>query len=110
MHQGQLPMTKATEEILAALVGHASRDRHAADICAQTGLRTGTVYPVLARLEALQWVESGWEQRLHEQGWPRRRYYRLSPYGLAMARGTLASARGSPAEPARGLRPAAEST
>ena len=106
MHRQSLVMTRPTQEVLAALIGHAARDQHGADICAVTGLSSGTIYPVLARLEALQWVDSGWEQpSVHQQGWPRRRYYRLSPYGLAMARGALASAR---AAPAQRLRPAAE--
>ena len=101
-------MTRSTQEILTALIGHAARDQHGADICAETGLSRGITYPVLARLEALRWVDSGWEQPpVRQQGWPRRRYYRLSPYGLAMARGALATARAAPAAPRR-LRPAAE--
>lgn len=99
-------MTRSTREILVAFIGHPTQDQHSADICAETGLSSGTVYPVLARLEALHWVDGGWEQpTVHQQGWPRRRYYRLSPYGLAMARGALAGAR---AEPFWRLRPAAE--
>ncbi len=59
--------------------------------------------------KTLQWLDSGWEPPAGRgQGRPRRRYYRLSPQGLAMARGALARA-GSPAS-LRRLRPAGGTT
>jgi DNA-binding PadR family transcriptional regulator len=63
------------------------------ELHAATGLSTGAIYAVLARLEAVHWVDSGWDRpTTPQQGWPRRRHYRLSADGLAMARGALASA------------------
>lgn len=46
------------------------------EIVRQTGLNTGTVYPILDRLEALGWVSAEWEPDNDRNG-PRRRYYRL---------------------------------
>ena len=102
-------MTGPTEQVLVALVAEPTRDHHGAQLLGATGLSAGRVYPVLARLESLQWVDSGWDMPTgHEQGWPRRRYYRLSDQGLAMARGALASARASPSRAVNRLRRAGE--
>jgi DNA-binding PadR family transcriptional regulator len=107
----ELLMTRSTQTVLGALVAHPNRDHHGAEIHRETGLAAGVIYPVLARLEALQWLDSGWEPPVgRQQGWPRRRYYRLSTQGLAMARGALASARAASSVPVRRLRPAGEST
>ena len=87
-----LRLSETTQQVLGALVAHPTRDHHGAQIGADTGLSTGHIYPVLARLEALQWLDSGWEPPTETvQGWPRRRYYRLNPQGLAQIRGALAS-------------------
>jgi PadR family transcriptional regulator PadR len=48
-----------------------------------TGLPSGTIYPALRRLEALELVTSDWEKDLtaRREGRPRRRYYGLTPAG-----------------------------
>lgn len=48
------------------------------EIMRLTGLRSGTVYPILARLEREGVVESWWEDDASAQGRPRRRYYRAT--------------------------------
>ena len=54
-------------------------------------LPSGTVYPLLRRLEAAGLVDSRWEEadRAHDEGRPPRRYYRATPDG----RKALAEAR-----------------
>ena len=60
----------------------------------ETGLKSGSVYRALSRLETLKLVESSWEdadEALAEKR-PRRRYYRLTPKGreeLSYARARL---------------------
>lgn len=53
------------------------------DIMDATGLPSGTVYPALRRLEALNFVESSWEddERAKRETRPRRRNYRLTKAG-----------------------------
>lgn len=107
----ELVATGTTEAVLAALVASPGRDQHGAALHRETGLSTGRIYPVLVRLEALQWLDSGWaEPTSHRLGWPRRRWYRLTEYGMAMARGSLASAGSSTARNIGRLRPAGEAT
>ena len=102
-------MTGPVKEVLGVLTAQPGRDYHGTDISDETGITLGSVYPVLARLEALLWVDSGWEEpQRREQGFPRRRYYRLSRDGLAKARGALARDRAAASLPARRLRAAGE--
>ena len=66
--------------VLQALAqGH----RFGFDIMEVTGLPSGTIYPALRRLEALDLVTSDWEKdaAARRQGRPRRRYYELTPAG-----------------------------
>jgi len=53
------------------------------DILDATGLASGTVYPILSRLERDGFVRSTWEDedRAHADGRPARRYYRLTAAG-----------------------------
>ena len=65
------------------------------EIMRATDLPSGTVYPILRRLEAAELVSSRWEDptAAHEEGRPPRRYYRPTPEGraeLAAARARLA--------------------
>jgi PadR family transcriptional regulator PadR len=87
-----LRMTLATQMVLRALLEEPAKQRYGLELCARAGLQSGTLYPILARLEHAGWVESDWEDpTLHlAEGRPRRRYYRLSDEGAAQARQALA--------------------
>ena len=65
--------------------------RHGFDILGATGLPSGSVYPLLRRLEHAGLVESRWEDvtDAHEAARPQRRYYALTSPG----RTALAAAR-----------------
>lgn len=69
-------------------------------------LRSGTIYPLLARLEKAEWLESSWEEiDPREEGRPRRRLYRLTGEGERIAASELSqlgAARTAPARPGRG--------
>jgi PadR family transcriptional regulator, regulatory protein PadR len=74
------------------------------EIVDSTGLRSGTVYPILARLEEIGWVVSSWEDQAvaAAQKRPARRYYRLTEVGETSAReycAPRAAERPSRAEP-----------
>ena len=104
-HPANPRMTQTTQAVLRALLDQPSKEQYGLEICAQAGLPSGTIHPILARLERLGWVESSWEEiDPHEQGRPRRRYYKLSPDGAERARIALARATDSRAA-LRRLRP-----
>jgi DNA-binding PadR family transcriptional regulator len=73
-----------------ALVLHALSNgvHHGFDIMDATGLPSGTVYPILRRLEAEGYARSRWEKQAQAQREqrPPRRYYELTAAGRAVAR------------------------
>ena len=71
-------------------------------IVSTTGRPAGTVYPILARLEAKGWVSSVWDDDATRG--PRRRLYRLTPDGMESARALTAETRsGKRVQPRLGL-------
>ncbi len=87
-------MTLATQRVLHALLEQPAAEQYGLQISTATGLPSGTIHPILARLDTLQWLESRWEDEdPHDQGRPKRRYYRLTPNGAERARQALAACR-----------------
>jgi DNA-binding PadR family transcriptional regulator len=86
-------MTIPTQRVLRALLAEPTRERYGVEIGAEAGLPSGTIHPILARLEGVRWLESRWESiDPREQGRPARRYYRLTASGVELARQALAGA------------------
>ena len=81
-----------TLAVLAELCATPSQWRHGYGIARDTGLKSGTLYPVLIRLANRGLVEASWEDE-QPSGRPRRHLYRLTPEGLAAAGAALAQAR-----------------
>lgn len=93
-------MTLPTQFVLRALLENPTREMYGLEVCQAAGLRSGTIHPILARLERAGWLLSRWEDvDPSEQGRPRRRYYRLSPHGIESARISLAQVRPATARP-----------
>lgn len=98
-------MTLPTQLVLQTLLVDPTQEMYGLEICAAAGLPSGTIHPILARLEKVGWLESRWEQvDPKAQGRPRRRYYRLSPDSVAAVQSALARHEASTANLMR-LRP-----
>jgi PadR family transcriptional regulator, regulatory protein PadR len=98
-------MTLPTQLVLIALLDKPDRERYGLELSELAGLATGTIHPILARLERAGWVRSRWEGvDPKEEGRPRRRYYRLDPNSIAVVRAALARSKASVAG-LRRLRP-----
>ena len=78
---GRLNLTFSTGQVLQAL---ASGYHYGFDIMDATGLPSGTVYPILRRLDGEARVQSRWEKQAEAQKEvrPPRRYYALTAAGL----------------------------
>ena len=82
--------------VLAALCEQPSRWQHGYALASTTGLKSGTLYPILIRLSDRGLVEACWQEE-PQPGRPRRHLYRLTAAGLASAAAALAaSARQQP--------------
>ena len=79
----RLNLTYPTALVLQAL---SSGFHHGFDIMDATGLPSGTVYPILRRLDREGLLESEWEEHLEAQREqrPPRRYYGITPLGERM--------------------------
>ncbi len=86
-----------TLSVLAVLCDDPSQWRHGYALATQTGLKSGTLYPILIRLADRALVEACWQDE-PQPGRPRRHLYRLTANGLAAA--ALAGATGPAARPA----------
>ncbi|RPI23672.1 MAG: PadR family transcriptional regulator [Actinobacteria bacterium] len=86
--------SRQTAAVLAALAAGPGW-RHGYDLARETGLASGTLYPVLMRLEERGYLESRWSEGI--EGRPRRHLYRITAAGLRYAAGAAGPARHRPA-------------
>jgi DNA-binding PadR family transcriptional regulator len=77
--------SRQTRVLLETMAEQPQAWRHGYDLSKQTGLKSGTLYPLLIRLSDQGILESRWEEP-GRQGMPPRHAYRLTPNGLAFVR------------------------
>jgi len=101
-------MTAPLERVLRALLEDPAAPRYGYDLMKAAGLKSGTLYPMLGRLEDERLVTSAWETP-QQDGQRPRKYYRLTAEGIGVARLELAQVSAgrqrAPARPARPGRP-----
>jgi DNA-binding PadR family transcriptional regulator len=109
MEAGRTPrMTISTQLVLRALLADPARELYGVEIGQAAGLPSGTVHPILARLETVGSLASRWEEiDPRAEGRPARRCCHLTPDGIELARSALARAYSATARPAW-LRPVGE--
>jgi PadR family transcriptional regulator PadR len=84
--------------VVRALLRDPTHELYGIEVGRYAGLPSGTVHPILARLEGFGWLESRWEDvDPRVVGRPARRYYRLTSDGVVQARDALARAYRRPA-------------
>lgn len=107
---GTWRMTIPTRLVLQVMLSSPGSHWYGLEIGREAGLRSGTIHPILARLERRGWITSEWEEiDPKTEGRPRRRYYQLTGQGVVSARTALEKAFRS-APDRNPLRPAPEGT
>lgn len=80
-------ITHQTHLVLNAFLVDPTKELCGADLLDQIGLASGTLYPILMRLEEARWLTSRQEDvEPSRVGRPRRRLYRITPTGLQKTR------------------------
>src|SRR5262249_42679767 len=80
-------VTLALLKLLTAMLGDPARSWYGLELSRAAGLSGGTIYPLLARLEAVRWLESEWEDvDPAAAGRPQRRLYRFTRAGAEQAK------------------------
>src|SRR2546423_13974810 len=92
-------LTQPTLKVLRFLLEKPREGRSGAEMSRATKVGSGTLYPMLARLEAAGWLSGEWEViDPSEAGRPRRRFYRLTAVGQNSAHAALADLQMAPGE------------
>jgi DNA-binding PadR family transcriptional regulator len=83
-------ITGPTLKVLAALLSTPRDELSGAEIGRASKLASGTLYPILLRLEGAGWLQSRWEvEDPSELGRPRRRFYRVTALGAKKAKAAV---------------------
>lgn len=75
-------LSDQTIKVLNALMASPAAELSGVEIAKHAKLASGTLYPILIRLEEVGWLESRWEAGDPSLlGRPRRRFYRITAEG-----------------------------
>ncbi|MGD0839945.1 MAG: PadR family transcriptional regulator [Candidatus Acidiferrales bacterium] len=77
-------LSPQTLRVLEQFVGRPTAWRYGYELSRETGLKSGTLYPILMRLANYAMLETKWV--ITEDGVPPRHTYRLTPKGAEVAR------------------------
>jgi PadR family transcriptional regulator PadR len=77
--------------LLERFLDRPSAWRYGYELSRETGLKSGTLYPILMRLAEHSLLETKWVTT--EDGVPPRHTYRLTPKGMELARATFVRSR-----------------
>jgi len=86
----KLKLSPQTLLVLEAFLDHPADWKYGYDLSRSTGLKSGTLYPILMRMADRKLLETEWEitdpSNLDKLGKPPRHMYRFTPEGMQFAR------------------------
>jgi DNA-binding PadR family transcriptional regulator len=86
----EVRITATVGKVLRVFLDDVAEPRYGYELMQRTGLASGTVYPILARLEAAGWLISDVEDiEPDAEHRPARRFYRITAAAAEMARSEL---------------------
>jgi PadR family transcriptional regulator PadR len=97
-------LSPQTLRVLERFIEGPTAWRYGYELSRETGLKSGTLYPILMRLAKYGLLETKWVTT--EDGVPPRHTYRLTPNGVALVRSTFADSRASARTALKARRPA----
>jgi PadR family transcriptional regulator, regulatory protein PadR len=79
----EIRITGPTLKVIGQMLAAPESGTSGAEIAKATGVQTGTLYPILFRLEKAGWLSSKWEEGDPSKlGRPRKRLYQLTALGV----------------------------
>lgn len=82
-------MSSTTIRVLEAFLSEPGTERYGYELLKTAGIKSGSLYPILDRLESAQWIVGEWRESNHA-GRPRRRSYKLTGLGQREAKLAIA--------------------
>src|SRR5207247_5630429 len=74
----EIQITTHVLKVLSTFLSDPKAELSGAEVSKRTGLKSGTLYPILIRLESAKWLTSEWEAGDPKiLGRPRRRFYSI---------------------------------
>lgn len=87
----ELQLTPKMADVIKVFLADPQRPRYGFELMQATGQPSGSLYPILARLEKAGWLTGGKEDiDPSAEGRPARRFYRISGAAVGLARIQLA--------------------
>src|SRR6266851_1153679 len=82
-----MKLSKASAKVLMEFLANPKQDQYGFGLMKATGVKSGSLYPILDRFEDLRWIE-GYDEVIDQraEGRPRRRLYRLTGIGRPAAK------------------------
>lgn len=96
----QRALSPHARTVLSVLLDAADRWSHGYELARLANVKSGTLYPLLIRLEAQGYLEAEWQPPL-EGGRPPRHAYRLTASGVQLARANPPAQASAPASSRR---------
>jgi PadR family transcriptional regulator, regulatory protein PadR len=85
--------THATVQVAMTLLDEPLGRHWGYDLSKKSGVRSGTLYPMLTQMLDQGWLADGWEDPRSIEGRPPRRYYEITDLGRVRLSALLADAR-----------------
>jgi PadR family transcriptional regulator, regulatory protein PadR len=83
-------LTHATLKVLCSIMASRGAEMSGSQVAVETGLASGSLYPILLRLERAGFLKSRWESiDPSKEGRPRRRLYKMTATGAACTRAAM---------------------
>jgi PadR family transcriptional regulator, regulatory protein PadR len=80
-------ITHETIRVLEVFIENINTPLYGLELARETGLKSGTLYPTLIRLERNEWLTAEWEDIDPKlEGRSPRRYYRMTEQGASQAK------------------------
>lgn len=90
-------LSRQTLSVLAVMAANPHAEHYGLEVARTAHLKSGSLYPILARLEQYGWITGVWEDiDPQKEGRRPRRLYRLTAEGRQAAREATAEAEGLP--------------
>lgn len=92
MPEKPLRMTHTLVQVAAALMEKPHDKHYGYELAQRAGVNANALYGALKRMHDRAWLEDGWEEVDHNAKRPPRRYYTITPNGMARLGALLAHA------------------
>jgi PadR family transcriptional regulator, regulatory protein PadR len=79
--RGPVRRSRTMTAVAEMLVAEPESEHYGYELCQATGIKSGSMFPILARFQQYGWLTTRWQDSADARPRPPRRYYRLTAEG-----------------------------